>query len=53
MKDEILNLSQEWDKTFPKSDNVNHKKIIRISPGKKISWGLGGRHNFGCRYVYT
>ena len=27
MKDEILNLSQEWDKTFPKSDNVNHKKI--------------------------
>ena len=27
MKDEILNLSQEWDKTFPKSDNVNHKKV--------------------------
>lgn len=22
-----LNLSQEWDKTFPKSDRVNHKKV--------------------------
>ena len=22
-----LQLSQEWDKTFPKSDNVDHKKV--------------------------
>lgn len=22
-----LNLTQEWDKTFPKSDKVNHKKV--------------------------
>lgn len=27
MKDEKLNLTAEWDKTFPKSDKVDHKKI--------------------------
>lgn len=27
MKDEKLTLTQEWDKTFPKSDAVNHSKI--------------------------
>ena len=27
MKDEMLTLTQEWDKTFPKSEKVNHKKI--------------------------
>ena len=27
MKEEKLNLVEEWDKTFPKSDKVNHKKI--------------------------
>jgi len=26
-KEEKLNLTQEWDKTFPKSDKVDHKKI--------------------------
>lgn len=25
---EQLNLTQEWDKTFPKSDKVNHKKVM-------------------------
>lgn len=25
---EKLNLTNEWDKTFPKSDKVNHKKVI-------------------------
>ena len=25
---EQLNLTQEWDKVFPKSDKVNHKKVI-------------------------
>lgn len=25
--EEKLNLTQEWDKTFPKSDKVNHRKI--------------------------
>lgn len=24
---EELNLTDKWDKTFPKSDKVNHKKI--------------------------
>jgi fermentation-respiration switch protein FrsA (DUF1100 family) len=24
---EKLNLTQEWDKVFPKSDKVNHKKV--------------------------
>ena len=23
-----LNLVQEWDKTFPKSEKVNHRKVI-------------------------
>ena len=27
MKDEMLTLTSEWDKTFPKSDKVDHKKI--------------------------
>jgi len=27
MKDEILTLTTEWDKTFPKSDKVDHKKV--------------------------
>ena len=27
MKDEILTLTAEWDKTFPKSDKVDHSKI--------------------------
>ena len=26
MKDEMLTLTQEWDKTFPKSDKVDRKK---------------------------
>lgn len=25
--EEKLNLTQEWDKTFPQSDKVNHSKI--------------------------
>ena len=28
MKTEELKLTQEWDKTFPKSDKVDHKKVI-------------------------
>lgn len=27
MKNEMLNLTQEWDKTFPQSDKVEHKKV--------------------------
>ena len=27
MKDEMLTLMQEWDKTYPKPDKVDHKKI--------------------------
>lgn len=26
--EEKLNLVQEWDKTFPKSEKINHKKVI-------------------------
>ena len=26
--EEKLNLTNEWDKTFPKSDKINHKKIL-------------------------
>lgn len=27
MKNEMLTLTPEWDKTFPQSDKVKHKKI--------------------------
>ena len=27
MKDEMLTLTQEWDKTFPMSDKVDHKRV--------------------------
>ena len=27
MTEEKLNLTNEWDKTFPKSDKINHKKV--------------------------
>ena len=27
MKDEMLTLTAEWDKTFPKSDKVDHRKV--------------------------
>ena len=27
MKDEMLTLTEEWDKTFPKSDRTEHKKV--------------------------
>ncbi len=27
MKEEMLTLTQEWDKTFPQSDKVGHKKV--------------------------
>lgn len=31
MKTEILKLTDEWDKTFPKSDKVNHEKVTFIN----------------------
>ncbi|MBQ7505653.1 MAG: alpha/beta hydrolase [Ruminococcus sp.] len=31
MKTADLKLTQEWDKTFPKSDKVNHKKVTFIN----------------------
>ncbi len=31
MKTETLNLVTEWDKTFPKSDKVNHKKVTFVN----------------------
>ncbi len=31
MKTENLNLVQEWDKTFPKSENVDHSKVTFIN----------------------
>lgn len=31
MKAEKLNLTAEWDKTFPKSDKVNHSKITFVN----------------------
>ena len=31
MKKEVLNLTQEWDKTFPESDKVNHSKVTFVN----------------------
>ena len=31
MKTENLNLTQEWDKTFPKSDRVDHRKVTFVN----------------------
>ena len=31
MKREELKLTQEWDKTFPRSDKVNHSKVTFIN----------------------
>ena len=31
MKTEELKLTQEWDKTFPKSDKVNHRKVTFVN----------------------
>jgi len=31
MKKETLNLVTEWDKTFPKSDKVNHQKVTFVN----------------------
>ena len=31
MKTEPLKLTQEWDKTFPKSDKVNHSKVTFVN----------------------
>ena len=31
MKTEVLNLTQEWYKTFPKSDKVNHSKVTFVN----------------------
>ena len=31
---ETLNLTQEWDKTFPKSDKIDHCKVTFIKIGR-------------------
>ena len=31
MMEEKLNLTQQWDKTFPKSDQVDHKKVTFVT----------------------
>ena len=40
LKPEELHLTQEWDKTFAKSDRVDHKKVTfinRFGPSMSIS----------------
>lgn len=27
----VLHLTTEWDKTFPKSENVNHRKVTFVN----------------------
>ena len=31
MKTEMLNLTENWDKVFPKSDKVDHKKVTFVN----------------------
>ncbi len=31
MKTEALNMTQEWDKVFPKSDKVDHEKVVFVN----------------------
>ena len=31
MTEKVLHLTNEWDKTFPKSEKVNHKKVTFIN----------------------
>lgn len=31
MEEKILHLTDEWDKTFPKSEKVNHRKVTFIN----------------------
>lgn len=31
MEEKILHLTDEWDKTFPKSEKVNHRKVMFIT----------------------
>jgi hypothetical protein len=38
MKTENLNLVQEWDKTFPKSEKVDHSKVTFVN---YHTWGKG------------
>ncbi len=37
IKKEELRLTQEWDKTFPKSDKVDHSKVTFV----EINTGVG------------
>ena len=50
MKEEMLTLTTEWDKTFPKSDKVDHKKVtfhnrygITLAADMYIPKGAGGK----------
>ena len=51
MKLEELKLTREWDKTFPRSDKVNHSKVtfinrygITLAADLYIPKGAQGKH---------
>ena len=31
--EEALHLTKEWDKTFPQSEKINHRKVTFHNPG--------------------
>lgn len=31
--EETLHLTKEWDKTFPQSEKINHRKVTFHNPG--------------------
>lgn len=37
---EQLNLTQEWDKVFPKSDKVEHSKVTFHSRCWRAAWSI-------------
>lgn len=50
MKNEMLTLTPEWDKTFPQSDKVDHKKVtfhnrygITLAADMYIPKNVGGK----------
>lgn len=54
-----LNLIQEWDKTFPKSDKVDHKKVtfhnrygIELAADMYTPKDAAGIHLFKCTNKY-
>ena len=50
-KEEKLNLTNDWDKCFPKNENVNHKKVtfhnrFGITLAADMYWPKDGKEKY-------